>query len=97
MSCASGVTTDIATHAGQFDILTIGNYEVPIWARQGWLAQLRPGADYDMDDIVPSVRAGLSVDAKLYALPFYAESVMTYYRTDLFPEGRADHAAAPHL
>ncbi len=31
------VTTDIATHAGQFDILTIGNYEVPIWARQGWL------------------------------------------------------------
>ena len=78
------VTTDIATHAGQFDILTIGNYEVPIWARQGWLAELHPGPDYDVNDIVPSVRAGLSVDSRLYALPFYAESVMTYYRTDLF-------------
>ena len=32
------VTTDIATRAGQFDILTIGNYEVPIWAKQGWLS-----------------------------------------------------------
>ncbi|MBE7213185.1 MAG: extracellular solute-binding protein, partial [Gluconacetobacter diazotrophicus] len=31
------VTTDIATHAGQFDVMTIGNYEVPIWAKQGWL------------------------------------------------------------
>ena len=30
------VTTDIATHGGQFDLLTIGNYEVPIWAKQGW-------------------------------------------------------------
>jgi sorbitol/mannitol transport system substrate-binding protein len=31
------VTTDIATKAGQFDVLTVGNYEVPIWAKQGWL------------------------------------------------------------
>src|SRR4051812_12397233 len=31
------VTTDIATKGGQFDILTIGTYEVPIWAKQGWL------------------------------------------------------------
>ncbi len=31
------VTTDIATKAGQFDVVTIGNYEVPIWAKQGWL------------------------------------------------------------
>src|SRR3954464_1849303 len=30
-------TTDIATKGGQFDILTIGTYEVPIWAKQGWL------------------------------------------------------------
>src|SRR5262245_4174624 len=31
------VTTDIAARGGQFDILTIGTYEVPIWARRGWL------------------------------------------------------------
>jgi sorbitol/mannitol transport system substrate-binding protein len=32
------------------------------------------------------VRDGLSVDGKLYALPFYAESSMTYYRKDLFEQ-----------
>ena len=31
------VTTDIATNGGQFDVLTIGTYEVPIWAGQDWL------------------------------------------------------------
>jgi sorbitol/mannitol transport system substrate-binding protein len=78
------VTTDIATRAAQFDILTIGNYEVPIWARQGWLAPFdNLPASYDADDLLPQVRAGISHEGKLYALPFYAESAMTYYRTDL--------------
>ena len=31
------VTTDIATKGGQYDIMTIGTYEVPIWAERGWL------------------------------------------------------------
>src|SRR4051812_33614439 len=34
------VTTDIATKGGQFDVLTIGTYEVPIWAKQKWLVAL---------------------------------------------------------
>src|ERR1700744_4372938 len=34
------VTTDIATKGGQYDVLTIGTYEVPIWAKQGWLVAL---------------------------------------------------------
>jgi sorbitol/mannitol transport system substrate-binding protein len=79
------VTTDIATKAGQFDIVTVGNYEVPIWAKQGWLepAENLP-ASYDVNDLLKPVREGLSYQGKLYALPFYAESAMTYYRTDLF-------------
>ena len=79
------LTTDIATKAGQFDILTIGNYEVPIWAKQGWIAPLdNLPASYDVDDLLKPVRAGISYNGKLYALPFYAESAMTYYRKDLF-------------
>src|SRR5271157_4744149 len=31
------VTTDIATKGGQFDVLTIGAYETPIWGKLGWL------------------------------------------------------------
>ena len=46
------VTTDIATKGGQFDILTIGTYEVPIWAKKKWLVSLdKLGADYDVDDL----------------------------------------------
>lgn len=77
------VTTDIATQGGQYDILTIGTYEVPIWAKQGWLVPLEFDADYDVDDLIPPVRDALSVDGKLYAAPFYAESAMVMYRTDL--------------
>jgi len=79
------VTTDIATKGGQFDILTIGTYEVPIWAKQGWLVPLENlGAEYDVDDLLPAIRSGLSVDGKLYAAPFYGESSMVMYRKDLF-------------
>jgi sorbitol/mannitol transport system substrate-binding protein len=78
------VTTDIATKGGQFDVLTIGTYEVPIWAGKGWLVPLdNLGADYDVDDLLPAIRAGLSVDGKLYAAPFYGESSMVMYRKDL--------------
>ncbi|MCV2448180.1 MULTISPECIES: ABC transporter substrate-binding protein [Paracoccus] len=78
------VTTDIATKGGQYDIVTVGNYEVPIWAKQGWLTPLEDmGADYDADDILPPIREGLSLDGKLYAAPFYGESAMIMYRKDL--------------
>ncbi len=79
------VTTDIATKGGQYDIMTIGTYEVPIWAEKGWLAPLdKLGADYDTDDIMPAIRAAVSKDDQLFAAPFYAESSMMMYRKDLF-------------
>jgi sorbitol/mannitol transport system substrate-binding protein len=79
------VTTDIATKGGQYDILTIGNYEVPIWAKQGWLLPLdNLGDKYDSKDLLPAISAALTVDSKLYAVPFYGESAMIMYRTDLF-------------
>ncbi len=78
------VTTDIATHGGQFDIITIGSYETPIWGKQGWLTPLDGIPGYDYTDVFSSVRSALSANGKLYALPFYAESSFTYYRKDLF-------------
>ena len=79
------VTTDIATQGGQFDIITIGAYETPIWGKQGWLVPLDDfGDDYDYEDIFEGVRNGLSAEGRLYAVPFYAESSFTFYRKDLF-------------
>ena len=77
------VTTDIATKGGQFDIMTIGMYEAPIWAKKGWLQEIKTDAAYDVDDLLPAVRSGLSYQGKLYAAPFYGESSMLMYRKDL--------------
>src|SRR4051794_37209046 len=77
-------TTDIATKGGQYDVMTIGTYEVPIWAKQGWIKKFdNLPASYDVSDVLKPVREGLSYNNELYALPFYAESSMTYYRKDL--------------
>lgn len=79
------VTTDIATNGGQFDIMTIGGYEAPIWGKQGWLAPVDDlGDDYDYADLLDPIKKGLTVDGKLYAVPFYTESSFTLYRKDMF-------------
>ena len=77
------VTTDIATKGGQFDVMTIGLYETPIWSKKGWLKPIATDAAYDVDDLLPAIRSGLSTDGKLYAAPFYGESSMLMYRKDL--------------
>ncbi|MEK8032464.1 sugar ABC transporter substrate-binding protein [Ideonella sp. DXS29W] len=89
------VTTDIATKGGQFDVMTIGMYETPIWGKKGWLKELKPDAAYDVDDVLPAIRNGLSVDGKLYAAPFYGESSMLMYRTDLATKAGIKFADRP--
>jgi sorbitol/mannitol transport system substrate-binding protein len=90
------VTTDIATKGGQYDVMTIGTYEVPIWAKQGWLVPLdNLGADYDVDDLLPAIRGGLSMDGKLFAAPFYGESSMVMYRKDLMEKAGLTMPDAP--
>ena len=92
------VTTDIATNGGQYDIMTIGTYEAPIWAGQDWLKPLdglSADAEYDVDDLLPPIRDGLSVDGKLYAAPFYGESSFIMYRTDLMEAAGLTMPEAP--
>nr|WP_295740412.1 sugar ABC transporter substrate-binding protein [uncultured Acidocella sp.] len=79
------VTTDIATHGGQFDVVTIGAYETPIWAKRGWLDKLNDfPASYDYNDLLAPVRSALTVNGNMYAVPFYSEASFTMYRKDLF-------------
>jgi len=81
------ITTDVSQGSGQFDIVFIGLYDTPIFAKKGWLTPIENlPADYDVDDVFKSLRDGLSNDGKLYALPFYGESSMLMYRKDLFDE-----------
>lgn len=89
------VTTDVATGAASFDIVTVGIYEAPIWAGNGWLKSVDAlseeypdmvQSDYDFDDLLPSVRSGLTVDGELYAVPFYAESSFLMYNQAILDE-----------
>lgn len=90
------VTTDIATNAGSYDVLTIGTYEAPIWGKNGWLVEMNGlPASYDLEDVLKPVRAGLSSGGKLWALPFYAESSMLMYRKDLFDAAKITVPAQP--
>ena len=90
------VTTDITTKGGAFDIMTIGMYETPIWGANGWLVALDDlSADYNVGDILPAMAGGLSHDGTLYAAPFYGESSMVMYRTDLMAKAGLEMPAAP--
>ena len=90
------VTTDITTKGGAFDIMTIGMYETPIWGANGWLVPLDDlSAGYNVGDLLPAMSGGLSHDGTLYAAPFYGESSMIMYRTDLMAKAGLEMPAAP--
>jgi len=87
------VTTDITTGTGSFDIVQVGTYDTPIFAKNGWLAPVddlmtanpkNVQPNYNVDDLLKGIRAGLSYDGKMYALPFYGESSMTFYNKKMF-------------
>src|ERR1700739_3991332 len=79
------VTTDVSQGSGQFDLVYLGLYETPIFAKRGWLRSLENfPAEYDLEDVFKGLRDGLSYDGKLYAIPFNGESSMLMYRKDLF-------------
>ena len=82
------VTQDVATQAGQYDVATVGMYEVPIWQKNGWLAELGTAAqadsNFDYNDLLKPMVQGLSGDdGKLYGVPFYGESSFLMYRKDI--------------
>ncbi len=82
------VTQDIATKAGQYDVATIGAYEVPIWSKNDWLTPMDSYADadsaFDKADLIKPIVESLSgEDGKMYAVPFYGESSFLMYRKDV--------------
>jgi sorbitol/mannitol transport system substrate-binding protein len=81
------VTRDVAADGEQFDVVMIGMFETPQFGANGWLVDLNTFAandsQYNVDDLIPSVRDGLSFNGALYASPFYAESSFVMYRKDL--------------
>jgi len=85
----AAIEKDVSTHSNAFNVIMIGPYEAPLFAKNGWLENLStqyiakdPG--YDASDLLPPIAKALSYNGGLYAVPFYGESSMVYYRKDLF-------------
>ncbi|OQD54558.1 sugar ABC transporter substrate-binding protein [Streptomyces phaeoluteigriseus] len=83
------ISQDFANQAGQYDVATLSNYEIPIYARNGWLHEMDsyvaedPG--YDERDILAPMRESLTADdGRRYGQPFYGESSFLMYRKDVF-------------
>jgi sorbitol/mannitol transport system substrate-binding protein len=79
---------EFKNQAGQYDVTTLSNFEVPFYAKNGWLAPLSdylakdPG--FKQDDIFPAIQSSLSYNGKVYGEPFYGESSFLMYRKDVF-------------
>ncbi|MFJ4803557.1 MULTISPECIES: extracellular solute-binding protein [Streptomyces] len=83
------ISQDFANQAGQYDVATLSNYEIPIYARNGWLRPMdgyvAKDPSYDEKDVLAPMRASLTGDdGKLYGQPFYGESSFLMYRKDVF-------------
>ncbi|MET0155367.1 MAG: sugar ABC transporter substrate-binding protein [Rickettsiales bacterium] len=90
------VTEDADQGAAGFDVITIGSYEAPLWGKKGLIEPMDDlPPEWNIYDVFPSVANALSSDGKLYAAPFYAEGVMTLYRTDLFKKWQLSMPGVP--
>jgi len=96
----AAIEKDVSTHSNAFNVIMIGPYEAPLFAKDGWLDDLTtqyiakdPG--YDASDLLPSIAKALSYKGGLYAVPFYGESSMLYYRKDLFAKAGLTMPAHP--
>jgi len=93
------VTSDLTDGARQFDVVMIGPYEAPQYAKDGYITDLTSMASsdraYEPGDIIPSIRTALSYRGRLYAAPFYGESSFLMYRKDVLRDAGLNMPAHP--
>ena len=87
----AAIEKNVSTHSNAFNVVMIGPYETPLFAKNGWLTDLSkqyiasdPG--YDAADLLPPIAKALSYKGDLYAVPFYGESSMMFYNKTLFQQ-----------
>ena len=93
------ISQEFSSQAGQYDVATISNYEVPFYAKNGWLADMtdysKKDSSFNQGDILPSMTKSLSNDGKIYGEPFYGESSFLMYRKDIFKSKGVTMPASP--
>jgi sorbitol/mannitol transport system substrate-binding protein len=89
----AAIEKDVSTHSNAFNVIMIGPYEAPLFAKNGWLANLSTqfiakSPSYDAADLLPPIAKALSYKGGLYAVPFYGESSMVFYNKALFAKAK---------
>jgi sorbitol/mannitol transport system substrate-binding protein len=79
---------EFSSQAGQYDVATLSNFEIPIYGKNGWVAPLddyvaKDAAFNQADILKPMTTALTGADGKLYGEPFYGESSFLMYRKDV--------------
>lgn len=81
------VSQEFSSQAGQYDVATLSNFEIPIYARNQWVTSMTPFIEGDpefaQDDILGPMADSLTVDGQVYGQPFYGESSFLMYRLDV--------------
>jgi sorbitol/mannitol transport system substrate-binding protein len=96
----AAIEKDVSTHSNSFNVIMIGPYETPLFAKNGWLENLSTqfiakDPSYGAGDLLPPIAKSLSYKGDLYAVPFYGESSMMFYRKDLFAKAGLTMPAHP--
>jgi sorbitol/mannitol transport system substrate-binding protein len=82
------ISQEFSSQAGQYDVASLSNFEIPIYAKSKWIAPLddyvKADTGFDQSDILPPMTQSLTADdGKLYGEPFYGESSFLMYRKDV--------------
>jgi sorbitol/mannitol transport system substrate-binding protein len=82
------ISQEFSSQAGQYDVASLSNFEIPIYARSKWIAPLdsyiAADSQFNQDDILKPMTLSLTADdGKVYGEPFYGESSFLMYRKDV--------------
>jgi sorbitol/mannitol transport system substrate-binding protein len=93
------ISQEFSSQAGQYDVASLSNFEIPIYAKSKWIAPLDDyiSADptFNQSDILPPMTKSLSSDGKIYGEPFYGESSFLMYRKDVLDAAGIQMPAKP--
>jgi len=85
--------TKLSAGSSEFDIVDVSSWWLPGFVKAGWLEPLNTFIEdpnivdpelLDIDDFPKSILDGLTIEGKLYGLPWYVGFEVYAYRQDLF-------------
>ncbi|KQU68108.1 sugar ABC transporter substrate-binding protein [Phycicoccus sp. Root101] len=93
------ISQEFSSQAGQYDVASLSNFEIPIYAKAKWIAPLdeylAKDTAFDQGDILKPMTTSLSSDGKVYGEPFYGESSFLMYRKDVLEKKGITMPAKP--